>query len=312
MYILVILGFTEYTVSTGLGVSLFPKFLTTSMAAKMRTKIHSNAFWSDPAQFRASVPHLAVLLLNASHCSWHIKKKIDAHSQIHSSELFWNLWSNAQLTMCADGGANRLYDRSVKIEAEDLVVPQYIKGDLDSVRDDVREFYAARGTQIIRDKDQDTNDLDKCLQLIHDLQAKLKPSEDETDEEIAPKFSVMIFGAMGGRFDQEMQNINALFRWSDHFEQIVLLSEETTARLLVPGVRHLIQPNFHFETRMCGLIPVAGACTHTTTTGLKWNLDGQEMRFGGLISSSNHVDDAHHSVEVENSHALIWTTELKK
>lgn len=268
------------------------------------TRTHSNLFWSDPVQFRSSsVPRLAVLLLNASHCSWHIKKHVDAHSKIHANELFWNLWSNAQLTLCADGGANRLYDRSVKVEAQDLVIPQYIKGDLDSLRDDVRAFYASKGTQIIQDPNQDNNDLDKCMDLIYKLQ--------EQSPELG-KFSVMIFGAMGGRFDQEMQNINALFRWHDHFQQVALLSEETTARLLLPGFHHVIEPNFHFEARTCGLIPVAGACTSATTTGLKWNLDGLEMKFGGLISSSNHVDDAHEVVHVETSHPLIWTTELKK
>ncbi|KAF1329659.1 Thiamine pyrophosphokinase, partial [Globisporangium splendens] len=268
------------------------------------TKTHSNLFWTDPAESRASVPRLAVLLLNAPHSSWHIKRQIGPHSKIHASELFWNLWSNAHLTVCADGGANRLYDRSVKVEALDVVRPQYIKGDLDSLRDDVREFYAQKGTTIIQDPDQDTNDLDKCLQLIHDLQ-----EQQDADK---GKFSVMVFGAMGGRFDQEMQSINALFRWSERFQQIVLLSKETTVRLLLPGIHHVIEPNFHFEARTCGLVPIAGACSSTTTTGLKWNLNGQEMKFGGLVSSSNHVDDAHDVVHVESSHPLIWTTELKK
>lgn len=168
----------------------------------------------------------------------------------------------------------------------------------------MREYFSAKGTQVLQDPDQNTNDLDKCLQLIHQLQE----ADDSSD-----RFSVMIFGAMGGRFDQEMQNVNALFRWKDKFQQMVMLSSETTARLLAPNVRHVISPNFHFETRTCGLIPVAGACKEVTTTGLKWNLSpGMETGFGGLISSSNHVDDASEQVEVIASHPLIWTTELKQ
>ncbi|KAG3118083.1 hypothetical protein PI124_g4543 [Phytophthora idaei] len=256
---------------------------------------HSNSFWSEPT----SVPRLAVLLLNASHDSWRVTEQ---DVGLHSSELFWNLWSIAQLTVCADGGANRLYDRSVELEVQHQVVPHFIKGDLDSLRSDVREFFAAKGTTVLRDPDQNSNDLDKCLQLIYQEQEK----KDE-------KFFVMIFGAMGGRFDQEMQNINALFRWKDKFQQMVLLSDETTARLLEPNVRHVITPNFHFESRTCGLIPVAGTCKETMTSGLKWNLSpGMETGFGGLISSSNHVDDACDQVEVVASHPLIWTTELKK
>lgn len=265
------------------------------------TRIHSTEFWTDPTQFKDAVPRLAVLLLNAHHASWKIRRQIDAHSKIHTTELFWNLWSSAEVTICADGGANRLYDRSVQVEAQDLIHPHYIKGDLDSLRDDVREFYAAKGTRIIQDPDQDSNDLDKCLRLLEELQ---KCGES--------KFSVMIFGAMGGRFDQEIQNINALFRWDGVFDQIVLLSEDTTARLLVPGVHHLLKPNLHFETRTCGLVPLAGTCTSTVTTGFKWNLDGSvPMGFGTLISTSNHIQDES-QLSVECSHPLIWTTELKK
>ncbi|GMG17485.1 unnamed protein product [Phytophthora fragariaefolia] len=259
------------------------------------TKLHSNAFWSEP---RAG-PRLAVLLLNGEHASWRVAPGGGVGQR--GPELFWNLWSHAQLTVCADGGANRLFDRGEALGAQQLLAaPHYIKGDLDSLRVDVREFFRAAGSQVIQDPDQNSNDLDKCLQLIHELQGS------------GERFSVMIFGAMGGRFDQEMQNVNALFRWKDQFQHLVLLSSETSARLLEPNVRHVIAPNFHFETRTCGLIPVAGACAETSTTGLKWNLSpGMETGFGGLISSSNHVDDACEQVEVLASHPLIWTTELK-
>ncbi|DAZ98665.1 TPA: hypothetical protein N0F65_008791 [Lagenidium giganteum] len=263
---------------------------------------HANAFWLDPASHRQQVPRLAVLLLNAKHCSWHVKPQVTAHTRNHATELFWNCWSNAHVTVCADGGANRLYDRSVQVDAEALVQPQYIKGDLDSLRDDVRAFYEAKGTKIIHDPDQNSNDLDKCLQLVHDLQ--------EADGTASTKFTVLIFGAMGGRFDQEMQNINALFRWSGHFERITLLSEDTTTTLLQPGKRYVLTPNFHFETRTCGLIPVGATCESITTKGLKWDMQEQRTEFGGLVSSSNHIEGD--SVEVWNSHAVIWTTELKK
>uniref|UniRef100_A0AAV1UWG7 Thiamin pyrophosphokinase thiamin-binding domain-containing protein n=1 Tax=Peronospora matthiolae TaxID=2874970 RepID=A0AAV1UWG7_9STRA len=233
---------------------------------ELPTHEHSNAFWSAPI----TVKRLAVLVLNASHDSWHM-----GGVGMHSSALFWTLWSHAQLTVCADGGANRF----------------------------------AKGTTVVKDPDQSTNDLDKCLRLVYQQQQE----HYTTENSVTDLFSVLIFGAMGGRFDQEMQNINALFRWSGKFQELVLLSDETTARLLEPNVRHVITPNFAYETRTCGLIPVAGTCEETTTSGLKWNLTpGMETGFGGLISTSNHVDDACEQVEVVASHPLIWTTELKR
>ncbi|KAG7394106.1 cAMP-dependent protein kinase subunit [Phytophthora boehmeriae] len=278
---------------------------STLHSSNLPVRHHTNAFWTDPKDHRDFVPRLAVLLLNAPFDSWRVKKN---GVGLRGSDLFWNMWSNAQLTVCADGGANRLYDRGVKLEAQDLMVPDYIKGDLDSLRDDVKEFYTCKGTKVLHDPDQYTNDLDKCLQLIHQVQEEHCKASG-TDE----RFSVMIFGAMGGRFDQEMQSVNGLFRWGARFQQMVLLSDETTVQLLMPEVRHVITPNFHFETRTCGLIPIAGACKEATTSGLKWNLTpGMETGFGGLISSSNHVDDSCEQVEVVSSHPLLWTTELKK
>ncbi|TYZ60286.1 hypothetical protein PybrP1_009033 [[Pythium] brassicae (nom. inval.)] len=277
-------------------------------SAPLPLQTHSNRFWSDPQ----SVPRLAVLLLNAPLAPhWRLSGppalSPSTNSDPPTSELFRSLWNNAELRMCADGGANRLFDGSTgsggSESGDDVLPPHCIKGDLDSLREDVRAFYAARGALVERDPGQDSNDLDKCLELIFARQER---------EPARGRFAVVIFGALGGRLDQEMQNLNALFCWHDRFQQLALLSEDATARLLLPGARHVIEPNFAFETRTCGLIPLAGACAATTTAGLQWDLRGQEMRFGGLISSSNHVADGHAVVHVENSHPLVWTTELRK
>jgi len=50
------------------------------------------------------------------------------------------------------------------VEARQLVRPAVIVGDLDSIKDEVRQYYAQLGTEI-KDlsHDQDTTDLQKCL-----------------------------------------------------------------------------------------------------------------------------------------------------
>lgn len=60
----------------------------------------------------------------------------------------------ASYKICADGGANRLYDAMLNAGIEggkgkgkdlrDLYLPDLIKGDLDSLREDVRSWYAAK------------------------------------------------------------------------------------------------------------------------------------------------------------------------
>lgn len=48
---------------------------------------------------------------------------------------------------------------------------------------------------------------------------------------------MIVFGAFGGRLDQEMQNLNTLYshHYTSAFEQLVLLSDECVASLLQPG-----------------------------------------------------------------------------
>ncbi len=56
-----------------------------------------------------------------------------------SRELLKALWEVAQIRICADGGANRLFDIMGNSRAD--YIPAYVKGDLDSLREEVKLFY---------------------------------------------------------------------------------------------------------------------------------------------------------------------------
>ena len=78
--------------------------------------------------------------------------------------MFLAIWSSFELIICADGGANRLYDwfgsscDSDGCSRSDYI-PSKIIGDLDSIREDVRDYYSINGCEIIQDRNQDNNDL---------------------------------------------------------------------------------------------------------------------------------------------------------
>jgi len=223
-------------------------------------------------------------------------------------DSFERLWSLSTFRICADGGANRLYDMVVKLarkrgeNPKELVrkyVPDVIKGDLDSLRPDVGSFYQSLGTRIIRDRDQSCNDFYKALSELRSMQLEQYPLS---------RMTVMALGAFGGRFDQEMAAINALYEWDQVFERLLLLSEQNLGFLLSPG-RHRVVPNTLVEGPTCGLLPVGGACRGVTTRGLKWDLKDQVLRFGGLVSSSNRL--AAKVVEVQTRDPLLWMSEIK-
>ncbi|RAL41494.1 hypothetical protein DM860_010288 [Cuscuta australis] len=215
------------------------------------------------------------------------------------------LWEAAQLHVCADGGANRLFDELPQFFPHEDVSdvrkrykPDVIKGDLDSIRDDVRDFYFSLGSKVVDEShNQDTTDLHKCVAYIHNL-PDLK----------TPNLCILVVGALGGRFDHEMGNINVICRFAS--TRIVLLSDDCLIQLLPKTHHHKIHIHSSVEGPHCGLVPIGMPSGCTTTTGLKWNLAKSEMRFGGLVSTSNIVEEA--VVTVQSESDLLWTISIKK
>lgn len=242
------------------------------------------------------------------------------------SRIFKHLWDQSSYRICADGGANRLFDATLVTSdapsdktTPSEYLPDKIKGDLDSIRSDVRAHYENLGVDVERDRCQDTNDLDKCLQTI------LAGFNAGNDEAADKRTNVYIYGAFGGRFDQEMASFQALYRWADAFSyRLVLYTDETCAFLLPAGevnevkLANIIEADANKsdennrsmgEGVTCGLIPIGCRCDSVTTTGLKWNLDGDvPLEFGGLVSTSNRI--VQDTVTVQSSQPLVFTTEM--
>lgn len=222
---------------------------------------------------------------------------------IHSSPLEARA---AQLRICADGGANRLHDEFPELfphddpfDVRDRYKPDVIKGDMDSIRKEVLDFYRNLGTKILDEsQDQDTTDLHKCVALICDV----TPTVDKSN------LCILVAGALGGRFDHEAGNINVLCRFSTL--RIILLSDDCLIQLLPRTHCHEIQIQPSVEGPHCGLIPIGMPSGSTTTTGLQWDLNDTEMRFGGLLSTSNIVKEE--KITVQSDSDLLWTISIKK
>ena len=107
-------------------------------------KVHKNTFFLPGIEF-------------SEKCSLVILNSDDV---VNSKKLIEQIWNNCDYRICADGGANRLYDM---FKDDPIYLPDRIKGDLDSVRDDTYDYYKSNGILITKDEDQDSNDLDKCI-----------------------------------------------------------------------------------------------------------------------------------------------------
>lgn len=196
--------------------------------------------------------------------------------------LLETLWTNCGITVCADGACDRLSEYfSTRL---DEFVPDWICGDLDSVKKSTLEYFSSHRSRIQHVADQDTNDLHKCVLLVESLGYT----------------SVIVYGAFGGRMDQEMGNINVACM----FPSVTLVSEENIATVLQAGTTTL---EIGIEGPYCGLIPLTFT-PDIHTTGLKYNLTGQSMVFGGLVSSSNEI--ASKTVTISSPNPILWTCTL--
>ncbi|CAM6099816.1 unnamed protein product [Calypogeia fissa] len=215
------------------------------------------------------------------------------------------LWQQVRLRVCADGGANRLFDELPKFlphEDEESVrhryKPDVIIGDLDSLRPDVREFYSKLGTTVVdQSYDQETTDLEKSINFVRNSTLELETG----------KLKLLAVGALEGRFDHVAAHINVLYKFPSL--RIILLSDESLLYLLPKGYSHEISFNTTFEGPHCGLIPFGTTSESTTTTGLQWNLSNTKMSFGSLVSTSNLLLGDFVTV-VSDTH-LVWTEALR-
>ena len=213
---------------------------------------------------------------------------------------FEHLWEQSSIRICADGAANRLYDR-IEEPRRDSMIPDYVIGDLDSLRSEVSDYYAARGAVIKAEEDQDSHDFEKCLRWLERMQrenmrAHISSELDGTSgtpggssggatgstlgsmssgvsstlsgsesSSLARGYSVVACGAFGGRLDQQMANLNMAYSFAC-FDDLVLLGESSLAFVLQPGT-HIIEPNPQVEDGSCGLIPLGGRCEGVQTSG---------------------------------------------
>jgi len=215
--------------------------------------------------------------------------------------------SDASLVVCADGGANRLFDLSQDSNGEfSRVRVNAIVGDLDSLRPEVEEHFRQQGVLVEKDGDQYATDFKKGLKWIRQHNEQQYVSEAE-----ASVMDVVAIGGLGGRVDQGFSQIHHLYLAQSDPQllrgRLYLLSEQSLSFVLDPGcnIIHVEENTFNENI---GIIPILGM-SKISTKGFEWDVEDWKTEFGGQISTSNHIRSEKLEIRVDERRPL-FTVEL--
>jgi len=214
-----------------------------------------------------------------------------------SRRLLDVLWSSCVWRACADGGANRLYD-SLSLHERRLYIPDLVKGDLDSLRADVRSYYSSMNVSIEKDGDPNSTDLMKCV-------ASLKELEESAGSTM---HNILFLGGIGGRLDQTMHTLSYLHKQRQVRTRMMVINDDCLAWVLNEG-EHTIAVDSCVLGKTCGILPVGVKSARLTLRGFEWNLEDRESSFDGLMSTSNHVIEDR--VYIKTSAPVCWTISVK-
>jgi thiamine pyrophosphokinase len=161
---------------------------------------------------------------------------------------------NKNTTLIAtDGGANTAYQLGFE--------PEYIIGDMDS--------YSPTGNEkaeVLRIDDQETNDLEKALNLA--LKKGFK--------------NVIVLGATGKRLDHTLKNLSVLLQFNPEFDSIIFKDHHSDIFLIDSPFRQ----QYPVGTTI-SLYPLSGRVDGIITKGLQYPLNNESLINGIRDGSSN-------------------------
>jgi thiamine pyrophosphokinase len=226
----------------------------------------------------------------------------------------------ASLRIAVDGGTNFLPRISTEQEGDkkEYKIPDIICGDFDSVDAESLKWFEKKGSKIMPTPDQDETDFTKAVIIAQDIEK----------ERGHPFDIILAVNTIGGRPDQLLSNFHTLHKFAGKSTPIILYDIGNSISWVLSAVSYYFFIPSHLsvvlsqqdarhrihqipipegsekELHWCSLVPLTGSSA-VVTSGLRWNLEGQMLKFGHFISTSNEFEDS--SVSIESSTCLLWS-----
>jgi thiamine pyrophosphokinase len=181
---------------------------------------------------------------------------------IPSDEVFEHIMERPLIA--ADGAATQLFERGI--------IPEFIVGDLDSIRPDVRETLMTM-SEFVHQPDQETNDFEKALAFAESMLWK----------------NLLVVGIHGGDLEHTLNNWSVLMRYGRTMH-IAVIDQQ---RIAIPMFESFAYEGT--EQEIISLIPQPTA--RITTRGLHWALNDEHLALGSREGARNRA--THPRIEVE-------------
>jgi len=179
--------------------------------------------------------------------------------------------ARCDLFVAADGGGNSCMALGFE--------PDVVVGDMDSFWQTEYPFIP-----VVKDDDQETNDLEKALWYV------LREGAER----------VTVLGATGARLDHTLKNLSVMVQFRDRFSQLTFRDGM--------GWIQLLPRDFVAEVAAdtaISLFPLSGRVEGITTDGLAYPLRGESLENGVRDGSSNRATSGTIRITHQTGHLLL-------
>ena len=174
-----------------------------------------------------------------------------------------------------------------------MQLPDFVIGDFDSIRPEVKDFFEAREeTKLVHSSDLYSTDFTKCLRFVAQCR-KESSIQQRGPPSASPNWSTIAFGGLGGRVDQAFAQIHQLYMAAENSDlrsgDLYLVTPSSIVFVLDPGqniIKTPMGPGKFAES--VGIIPV-GRPAVITLKGFEWDVEDWRTSFGTQVSTSNHL-----------------------
>jgi len=199
------------------------------------------------------------------------------NGSITDYEYYKDYFDDAQLVVCADGGAVHAKKMGVK--------PDILVGDFDSIQDDVLKWFENTEAEILH----------------------YPVEKDMTDSEIAINIAVergctyiRILGGFGTRLDHSLANVYLLKKLLDKGIKASIINESNEITLIKDEIKLQKREGYNVS-----LIPITEKVKGVTTKGLYYPLHEATIEMGSTWGVSNEFVDETAEVTIKSGMLLV-------